>query len=174
MRALVIGGTGWVGSAVVRAFDQRGIDVVTMSRSGNAFAGEGVRGDVQAHNFGLSKADMAELQSTVTHIVSTFGSVDWGGGPRLAMELHGPGTRAALRFAEGCTKLERFVHLSSVLVLGRRAEESTPIVDELELGSPSAPGTSTPSTSPSASCGRTPTCRGAPCASAGSSARTPT
>jgi nucleoside-diphosphate-sugar epimerase len=134
MRALVIGGTGWVGSAVVHAFEQRGIDVVTMSRSGRAFAGEGVRGDVQAYNLGLSQTDAAELQRSVTHIVSTFGSVDWGGGPRLAMELHGPGTRAALRFAEQCPRLEKFVHLSSVLVLGRRAEESTPIVDELELG----------------------------------------
>ena len=54
MRALVIGGTGCVGSAVVRAFEQRGIDVVTLSRSGDAFAGEGVRGDVRAHNLGLS------------------------------------------------------------------------------------------------------------------------
>jgi nucleoside-diphosphate-sugar epimerase len=130
MRALVIGGTGFVGSAVVRAFDRRGIDVVTVSRSGDAFAGEGVRGDVCAHNLGIREPD--ELLETVTHVVSCFGSVDWGAGPRLATELHQQGTRAAMRFAERCSALERFVHLSSVLVLGRRTEGV--IVDELELG----------------------------------------
>jgi nucleoside-diphosphate-sugar epimerase len=129
MRALVIGGTGFVGSAVVRAFEQRGIDVVTLSRSGDAFAGEGVRGDVQAHNLGVS----SELCSSITHVVSAFGSVDWGAGPRVAMELHQQGTRAALRFASQCPRLEKFVHLSSVLVLGRRSA-GPPIVDELELG----------------------------------------
>jgi nucleoside-diphosphate-sugar epimerase len=132
MRALVIGGTGFVGSAVVRAFDNRGIDVVTVSRSGDAFAGEGVRGDVRAHNLGMDKAEAEDLMATVTHIVSTFGSVDWGSGPRLATELHQLGTRAVMRFAERCPRLERFVHLSSVLVLGRRTEGT--VVDELELG----------------------------------------
>lgn len=129
MRALVIGGTGFVGSAVVRAFEQRGIDVVTLSRSGHAFAGEGVRGDVRSHDLGLSD----ELRRSITHVVSAFGSVDWGAGPRLAMELHQQGTRTALRFAASCPRLEKFVHLSSVLVLGRRSE-GPPIVDELELG----------------------------------------
>jgi nucleoside-diphosphate-sugar epimerase len=132
MRALVIGGTGFVGSAVVRAFDNRGIDVVTVSRSGFAFAGEAVRGDVRAHNLGMDKAEAEDLMGSVTHIVSTFGSVDWGAGPRLATELHQQGTRAVMRFAERCPQLEKFVHLSSVLVLGRRAEGT--VVDELELG----------------------------------------
>jgi nucleoside-diphosphate-sugar epimerase len=132
MRALVIGGTGFVGSATVRAFEARGIDVVTMSRSGFAFTGEGVRGDVRLHNLGLEKAVAEELMSSVTHIVSTFGSVDWGAGPRMATELHQQGTRAVMQFAERCPRLERFVHLSSVLVLGRRSEGT--VVDELELG----------------------------------------
>jgi len=133
MRALVIGGTGFVGSAVVRAFDNRGIDVVTVSRSGFAFAGDAVRGDVRAHNLGIDPAEAEDLMRTVTHVVSCFGSVDWGAGPRLATELHQQGTRAVMRFAERCSSLERFVHLSSVLVLGRRSS-SEPIVDELELG----------------------------------------
>jgi nucleoside-diphosphate-sugar epimerase len=131
MRALVVGGTGFVGSAVVRAFDDRGIDVVTLSRSGDAFAGAGVRGDVRAHNVGLDPADADDLRATVTHVVSCFGSVDWGSGPRLASELHQGGTRAVMGFAESCPSLERFVHLSSVLVLGRAEGQLT---DELELG----------------------------------------
>lgn len=46
MRALVLGGNGYIGSAVVRAIADRGIDVVSLSRSGTAFAGDAVRGDV--------------------------------------------------------------------------------------------------------------------------------
>jgi len=131
MRALVVGGTGFVGSAVVRAFAERGIDVVSLSRSGGAFAGEGVRADVRAHDLGLERADAEALSSSVTHVVSCFGSVDWGAGPRLASELHHAGTRAVLRFAESCPGIQRVVHLSSVLVLGRACGR---ITDELELG----------------------------------------
>jgi len=131
MRALVIGGTGFIGAAVVRAFERRGIDVVTLTRSGHAFAGTGVRGDVRAPDLGLEPAVAADLKATVTHVVSCFGSVDWGSGPRMATELHQLGTRAAMRFAERCERLERFVHLSSVVVLGRTTGR---VVDELELG----------------------------------------
>jgi nucleoside-diphosphate-sugar epimerase len=131
VRALVVGGSGFVGSAVVRAFDDRGVDVVSLSRSGGSFAGEGVRGDVRAPDLGLDPADASALRASVTHVVSCFGSVDWGAGPRLATELHGHGTRAVMHFAESCPGLERFVHLSSVLVLGRASGRVT---DELELG----------------------------------------
>jgi nucleoside-diphosphate-sugar epimerase len=131
MRALVVGGTGFIGSTVVRALADDGVDVVTLSRSGEAFAGDGVRGDVRAPELGLSRADAAELRSTVTHVISCFGSVDWHSGPRLATELHQHGTRAVMRFAESCPGLERFVHLSSVLALGRA---EGPVTDELELG----------------------------------------
>lgn len=131
MRALVVGGTGFIGGAVVRALHARGIDVVTVSRSGSAFAGEGVRGDVRAHDLGIERAQAHDLMSTVTHVVSCFGSVDWGSGPRLATELHQRGTRAVMRFAERCPSLQRFVHLSSVVVLGRTTGR---VVDELELG----------------------------------------
>jgi nucleoside-diphosphate-sugar epimerase len=131
MRALVVGGTGFIGSAVVRAFDESGVDVVSVSRSGDAFGGAGVRGDVRAHNLGLDPADAEDLRRSVTHVVSCFGSVDWNSGPRLATELHQGGTRAVMRFAESCPALERFVHLSSVLALGRASGRVT---DELELG----------------------------------------
>lgn len=131
MRALVVGGTGFVGSAVVRAFSDRGIEVVSLSRSGRAFAGRGVRGDVRAHELGMDPREADELRATITHVVSCFGSVDWDSGPRMATELHERGTCALLDFAESCARLERFVHLSSVLVLGRVEGRVT---DELELG----------------------------------------
>jgi nucleoside-diphosphate-sugar epimerase len=131
MRALVVGGTGYVGSTVVRAFAERGIDVVSLSRSGCAVADDGVRGDVTVRDLGLDPTRAEELRASVTHIVSCFGSVDWHSGPRLATELHRHGTLNLVRFAESCRALERFVHLSSILVLGRTAGRVT---DELELG----------------------------------------
>jgi nucleoside-diphosphate-sugar epimerase len=131
MRALVVGGSGYVGSTVVRAFAESGIDVVTLSRSGDAVAGDAVAGDVRAHDLGLDSARSEELQATITHLVSCFGSVDWSSGPRIASELHQHGTRNVMRFAESCQSLERFVHLSSVLALGRAKGRVT---DQLELG----------------------------------------
>jgi nucleoside-diphosphate-sugar epimerase len=131
MRALIVGGTGYVGSTIVRAFAERGIDVTSLSRSGRAVVGDGVCGDVRVHSLGLDPADADGLRATVTHVVSCFGSVDWHSGPRLAMELHRHGTLAVMRFAESCHSLERFVHLSSVLVLGRASGR---VNDELELG----------------------------------------
>jgi nucleoside-diphosphate-sugar epimerase len=131
MRALVIGGTGFVGNTVVAAFDNIGIDTVALSRTGETFVGSAIRGDVRAHDLALSSADAEELRGSVTHVVSCFGSVDWHSSPRVATELHQGGTCNVMRFAETCPRLERFVHLSSILVLGRTTRR---VIAELELG----------------------------------------
>ena len=130
MRALVIGGTGFVGSAVVRAFEQRGIDVVTLSRSGGAFAGEGVRGDVPARTTSVCRPSCAAASRTSCRpSARSTGAPARGWRPSSTSRARAH----ALRFAASCPRLEKFVHLSSVLVLGRRSE-GPPIVDELELG----------------------------------------
>jgi nucleoside-diphosphate-sugar epimerase len=131
MKALVVGGTGFVGAAAVTAFTRRGIAVVCLSRSGGGVAGASLVGDVTVNDFGLRPARLDDLRESITHIVSCFGSVDWGCGPREAMELHRAGTLTLMRFAESCHSLERFVHVSSVLVLGRASGR---VSDELELG----------------------------------------
>jgi nucleoside-diphosphate-sugar epimerase len=131
MRALVVGGSGYLGSAVARAFAERDIEVVSLSRSGTAYVGEGVRGDVRYDDLAMEPERARELRATVTHVVSCFGSVDWDAGPRTATELHLQGTRAVMRYAASCPRLQRMVHVSSVLVLGRARGA---ITDELELG----------------------------------------
>ncbi len=103
---------------MVRAFDERGVDAVSLSRFGEAFAGRGVRGDVRRHGLGLDPAKADDLRDSVTQVVSCFGPVEWNSGPRAASELHQGGTRAVMGFAESCPSLERFVHLSSILTLG--------------------------------------------------------
>ena len=107
---------------------------MTLSRSGDAFAGEGVRGDVRAHDLGLA-GPTAELRGSVTHVVVRLRLGRLGRaarGWRSSSTSRARAPRCASR--RGCPRLEKFVHLSSVLVLGRRGEASTPIVDELELG----------------------------------------
>lgn len=119
MKALVLGGSGYIGAAVAERLVGAGVDVVCLSRSRRPPIGRSVTGDVAQRNFGLRAADAAELRQGLTHIVSCFGSVDWKLGPRGAMETHGQGMRSVIRFASECPDLERLVHLSSVLVLGR-------------------------------------------------------
>lgn len=117
-RALVIGGSGFLGAAIATALEREGLEVVCLSRSGSARAGRGVAGDVRLPDLGLDRSASAGVRDGLTHVVSCFGSVDWSSGPRLA-ELHLEGTRNALRFAAACPRLERLVHVSSVLALGR-------------------------------------------------------
>jgi nucleoside-diphosphate-sugar epimerase len=130
-KALVVGGTGLLGGAAALALEEEGFDVVCLTRGGGAPAGTGVAGDVRMSGLGLDLSGRAELQD-VTHVVSCFGSVDWRSGPRLARDLHLRGTRSLLEFAAGCPQLERFVHASSILALGRAEGELEG--EELELG----------------------------------------
>lgn len=131
MKALVAGGTGLVGSAAAIALEKAGFEVVCLTRSGDAPAGRGLAGDVRLPGLGLRRASVRELRG-VTHVVSCFGSVDWRAGPRDARDLHMSGTRSLLEFAGGCESLERFVHISSILALGRA--EGRLEGEELELG----------------------------------------
>jgi nucleoside-diphosphate-sugar epimerase len=119
MRVLIVGGSGWLGQATAALLATEGWEVVALSRSGASAVGEGVRGDVRATRIGLTRDEAAEVAASVTHILCCFGSVDWALGPRGAMEIHHQGTRNVLAFAAGCPRLERLVHVSSVLALGR-------------------------------------------------------
>jgi nucleoside-diphosphate-sugar epimerase len=119
MRAMVFGASGFLGSAISAHLAGEGWEVVTVSRSGTSPHGRSLRGDVTLPDFGLSSADLGDLTSSVTHIVSCFGSVDWTAGPQTAVDLHYAGTQNVLRFGHACRGLERVVHVSSILALGR-------------------------------------------------------
>jgi nucleoside-diphosphate-sugar epimerase len=119
MKALVIGGSGVVGAAVAERLQQDGIEVVCLSRRGDALLGRAIIGDVRVADLGLSAHELAEVRDELTHIVSCFGSVDWRSGPGEALETHRDGTLNVIQFAQSCPRLERIVHVSSVLVFGR-------------------------------------------------------
>jgi nucleoside-diphosphate-sugar epimerase len=122
MKVLVVGGTGLVGSAVARAVADRGGDVVCLSRSGSAPVGIGAKGDVRAPGLGLGLRDGEQVRDGLTHVVSCFSSVDLTAGPRAAVETHQRGTTNVFEFAAGSATIERVVHVSSVLALGRASK----------------------------------------------------
>jgi nucleoside-diphosphate-sugar epimerase len=119
MRVLVIGGSGFLGGAIGSAIEAAGGEVLALSRRGTAVAGTPVRGDARAARLGLGAVEADRVRAGLTHIVSCFGSVDWSLGPADALALHREGTCNVLRFAETCPAIERVVHVSSVLALGR-------------------------------------------------------
>lgn len=130
MSVLVIGASGFLGAEIARRLELDGREVLSLSRSGRAYAGRGLTGDVRRPLLGLERAQLEELSATVTHVVSCFGSVSWASGPRI-VELHALGTRNVLELAAGLERLERLVHVSSVLALGRAAGR---VSDELDVG----------------------------------------
>jgi nucleoside-diphosphate-sugar epimerase len=78
-----------------------------------------VCGDVRAPDLGIERAEADRLRDGLTHIVSSYGSVDWRSGPTEAMETHLDGIRNVIAFAAGSPQPPRLVHVSSVLVFGR-------------------------------------------------------
>jgi nucleoside-diphosphate-sugar epimerase len=119
MTVLVVGGSGFLGQAVAQALNARDTQAIALSRSGHTKSGRGIVGNATLPTLGLDAASASELKASVTHIVSCFGSVDWSAGPRQALDLHLAGTRQVLDFAADCPHLQRLVHVSSVLALGR-------------------------------------------------------
>ena len=119
MTVLVVGGSGYLGAEVCAALETAGERVLALSRSGTALAGTGLAADVSRHRFGLTDGEYATLLADATHVVTTFGSVDWSSGPDDAVNLHAAGIRNVLRFARQAKALRGLVHVSSLLVFGR-------------------------------------------------------
>lgn len=119
MNVLIIGGTGFLGTAVALACAGTGAQVRVLSRSGVATVGEGVRGDVRLPRLGLTTGTLARVRAETTHVVLSFGSVSWTSGPGEALETHSSGTASALAFLRDLPALEQAVHVSSLLALGR-------------------------------------------------------
>ncbi|MGH3937709.1 MAG: SDR family oxidoreductase [Pseudonocardiaceae bacterium] len=119
MSTLIIGASGYAGSAISQACAQTGRNVLGVSRSGVTGIGIGIRGDVQRPSLGLSPVDLELVTETTTEAVLCFGSVAWDCGPSAAIALHDTATRGVLRFLRTLPRLRRVVHFSSLLVLGR-------------------------------------------------------
>lgn len=125
MKVLIAGGTGVLGSALAQQLVADGLPVTILVREPTDIVpkAEMVKGDVRKPNLGLSLATRERLQAEVTHVVSTFGSVDLDIGPQGTMDLHGRGTEELLRFFRACADPVRYVHASSILIFGKHEGE---------------------------------------------------
>lgn len=131
MRALVTGGTGFIGSHVVRALLDRGYRVRALVRPGSDRAGlaglevEFVEGDVRE-----PRSVQAAVQgcSLVFHVAALYSF--WVRPRTLIYEVNVEGTRNVLQ-AASAAGVEGVVHTSSVAALGLRpdgrpADETVP------------------------------------------------
>ncbi len=132
MRALVTGGTGFVGSHVVRELLADGVEVRVLARAGSdrrALAGlpvEIVTGDL-TEPASLPPA-LAGVE-TLYHVAADYRL--WAADPRVLYRVNVEGTRALLRAAEAAG-VSRVVYTSSVGSLGLPRDgglgsESTPV-----------------------------------------------
>jgi nucleoside-diphosphate-sugar epimerase len=119
MNVLILGGSGFLGTAVAQACDRAGAEVRVLSRRGTTACGTAVRGDVRLPRLGLAADALARLRAETTHVVLCFGAVSWTCGPGEAMETHSVGMRSALAFLRELPELRQAVHVSSLLALGR-------------------------------------------------------
>jgi dihydroflavonol-4-reductase len=132
MRALVTGGTGFVGSQVVRALLEDGVDVRVLARSGSDRRAltdlpvEVVTGDL---------VDPASLKAPLQgvevlyHVAADYRL--WAPDPAVLYRVNVDGTRALL-VAAGAAGVSRIVYTSSVGTLGlphdgRPGTEETPV-----------------------------------------------
>jgi nucleoside-diphosphate-sugar epimerase len=125
MNVLILGGSGYLGTAITHSCARAGARVRVLSRGGQAAEGEGLRGDVRLPRLGLSGDTLAAVRAETTHVVLAFGSVSWTCGPGEALETHSMAMRSVLSFLAELPNLRQAVHVSSLLALGRTEQRVT-------------------------------------------------
>ena len=132
MRALVTGGTGFVGSQVVRALVEDGVDVRVLARSGSD---RRALADLPVEFATGDLADPASLKAPLQgvevlyHVAADYRL--WAPDPAVLYRVNVGGTRALL-LAAGAAGVSRIVYTSSVGTLGlppdgRPGTEETPV-----------------------------------------------
>ena len=131
MRAFVTGGTGFIGSSVVRTLLDRGVEVRALCRSGsNRRNLDGL--DVEIVEGDLLDAESLQRGMTGCGLVFHVGALYsfWVRPRRLIYDVNVEGTRTVFAVAKAAG-VERVVYTSSVAALGLRddgepADETTP------------------------------------------------
>jgi nucleoside-diphosphate-sugar epimerase len=124
---LLTGASGLVGSGLVpllRAFDPTRT-VVALSRRPDALTdlAGGVltfRADLRLDGLGLDNVSYRLLRNRVTEIIHCAAEVRFNETLESSRATNTEGTRRLLDFAEGCPKLTKFAHISTLYIAGKR------------------------------------------------------
>ena len=123
---LLTGGSGLVGGGLVLHLQRSrpGQQVVIISRQpANIPAKKGVTvlaGDLCRSDLGLAPDDFKNLQAQTTEVIHCAAQVGFNLPLEAARAVNLEGTRHLLDFAEQCSGLEKFAHISTLYIAGRR------------------------------------------------------
>ncbi len=128
---LLTGGTGLVGGGLCKSLACAGrglrIFVLTRRRDGlsELFSANGevsvLQGDMTAPQLGLRPEIFSALQKSVTEIVHCAADTRFGLPLDTIRATNVTGTRNLLKFARGCKRIQKFAHVSTAYVAGRRS-----------------------------------------------------
>lgn len=122
----VSGATGLIGGGLLsqlrEAHPDRDLVLLVRKPEARSFPGCIVlRGDVTANGLGLAKTAWELLASKVTQVIHSAADIRFRISLEESRETNVDGTRRMLDFAEACRHLERFLHVSTIYVAGRRS-----------------------------------------------------
>ena len=137
MSTLLTGATGFLGMEVLARLAETGEPVEAIVRGRDQAEADlrlaaaldlagippsrvrAVPGELTARGLGLSRRDEQRLRGDITAVVHCAASVSWSLPIEQARAINVIGTRRVLELAEGCERIERFVHVSTAYVAGR-------------------------------------------------------
>ncbi len=122
---LMTGATGLVGGGLIPLLRaaQPGRDIVLLARQPSMLQAPGclvLQADVTKPSLGMDESHLALLSHRVTQIIHSAADIRFRISIAESRATNVEGTRRILDFAADCPQLERFLHVSTIYVAGKR------------------------------------------------------